>query len=331
MEDSTVFVVLLTSIGVSTASLFVFLRLLRRNHILDTPGPRSLHEQPVPRGAGIALAIGVIAGLLVAGDVPWPIWVAVVGFTAIGMWDDLRPRSALARLIGQLIIAVMVAVGLSQIIDPSLLAVGIGLIVLVASLNAVNFMDGINGITAFHAILWGGTYFIAVQMVELDLLVPLSITLLAVGVAFLPWNAIRARIFLGDSGSYLIGGSVGLLAVGGVLAGYPLAFVGPLATYAADTGFALVRKVARGQRLSEPHRNHAFQQLVLLGRTHSQAAVITLGFSLASSVLALATLRSSPQTQVVLVGCIVFINIIYLALPALLQRKSSKLTHEDST
>ena len=320
MGDPTVFVVLLTSIGTSTASLFILLRLLRRNRILDTPGPRSLHKQPVPRGAGVALAIGMLAGLLVAGDVPWPVWVAVVGFTAIGMWDDLRPRSALDRLIGQLITAVIVAAGLSQIIEPSLLAVGIGLLVLVASLNAVNFMDGINGITALHAILWGVTYSIAVQTVGLDVFVPLSITLLAAGVAFLPWNAIRARIFLGDSGSYLIGGSVGLLAVSGILAGYPLAFIGPLATYAADTGFALVRKVARGQGLSEPHRNHAFQQLVLLGRTHSQAAVITLGFSLVSSALALATLGRSAQTQVVVVGCIVLINIIYLALPALVKR-----------
>lgn len=330
MWDPTDWVVLLTSFGVSTASLLVLIRLLRRNRILDTPGPRSLHEQPVPRGGGIALAIGVIAGLLAAGDVPWPIWVAIVGFTAIGVWDDLRPRSAISRLIGQLIIAMLVALGVSQIEGPTFLAVVIGLFILVASLNAVNFMDGVNGITALHAILWGVTYLIALQMIGLDLLVPLSITLLAAGLAFLPWNSINARIFLGDSGSYLIGGSVGLLAVGGVLAGYPLAFIGPLATYAADTGFALVRKVIRGQRLSEPHRNHVFQQLVLLGRSHSQTAVITLAFSLVSSVLALATLGNSHQTQVVLLGCIVLINMVYLALPTLLKRKSIDLTQEDS-
>jgi len=307
----------------ASALLPIFLSWLRRNDLVDVPGHRSLHDQPIPRGAGIALAIAMLLGLLAGGGAPWPVWLGVIGFAAVGAWDDLSRRPVGVRFFAQLLLAAIVATGLTQMFGAPVLWAAAGLIVIAATVNATNFMDGINGITGLHAVVWGVAYVAAFRAVDHVALIPLAAALAAVGLAFLPWNMPRARLFLGDSGSYLIGASAGILAVGGALAGYPLAFIGPLATYAADTGFAVVQRLRRGERLTEAHRSHVFQQLVALGWSHTRTAFVTAGFTAASAGLALATIEAPLMITVLLLVAIISVNILYLALPFFIRIRSN--------
>ena len=106
------------------------------------------------------------------------------------------------------------------------------------------------------------------------------------------------------------------------MAGYPLVFIGPLATYAADTGFTLVQRLVRGEQFTEAHRSHVFQQLVALGWSHTQTAVVTVGFSAASAGLALATVGAPLMVTVLLLAAIIAVNALYLALPFLFRTRS---------
>jgi len=220
-------------------------------------------------------------------------------------------------------LAAIVATGLAQVFGAPVLWAAAGLIVIAATVNATNFMDGINGITGLHAVVWGIAYVAAFRAVDQVALIPLAVALAAVGLAFLPWNMPHARMFLGDSGSYLIGASAGILAAGGTMVGYPLAFIGPLATYAADTGFAVVQRLRRRERLTEAHRSHVFQQLVALGWGHTQTAFVTAGFTAASAGLALATVETPIAITILLLGAIIFVNALYLALPFFIRIRSS--------
>jgi UDP-N-acetylmuramyl pentapeptide phosphotransferase/UDP-N-acetylglucosamine-1-phosphate transferase len=258
---------------------------------------------------------------LVAGGAPWPLWLGVIGFAAIGAWDDLSRRPAAARLVAQLLVAVAVAVGFTQTLGSHLIWAAVGLVIIVATANATNFMDGINGITSLHAIVWGLFYVLALQTIGSDQLVPLAVALMAVGVAFLPWNMPRARMFLGDSGSYLVGASAGMIAFAGCVAGYPLAFLGPLATYASDTGWAVIQRLRRGEKLMKAHRSHVFQRLVARGWTHTQTAFITVGFTSLSATLALATLTVPSSLKPLLFVGILLVNVLYLSLPAILRER----------
>ena len=315
--------VALVTLGAASALLPILLWWLRRNDVVDVPGHRSLHDQPTPRGAGIALAIAMLLGLLAAGGVPWPVWLGVIGFAAIGAWDDLSRQPVGVRFFAQLLLAAIVATGLAQIFGAPVLWAVAGLLVIAATVNATNFMDGLNGITGLQAVVWGIAYVAAFRAIDQVALVPLAVALAAVGLAFLPWNMPKARLFLGDSGSYLIGASAGILAVGGAMAGYPLAFIGPLATYAADTGFAVVQRLRRGERLTEAHRSHVFQQLVALGWSHTRTAFVTAGFTAASAGLALATIEAPLMITVLLLVAIISVNTLYLALPFFIRIRSN--------
>lgn len=305
----------------SSLALPLVLVILRRMNVLDKPNKRSLHSSAVPRGGGIALTLGYASGLITLGPLVWPIWLSTVGFALVGAWDDVKGRSPLLRLGLQTLMAGASCTGLTLVFEKPMWIVPLLLILLVSTVNAVNFMDGVNGITALHAVVWGVSYAVLFWILERDSYIPLGIILCAIGLAFLPWNLPKARLFLGDSGSYLIGGSLGLLAVLGILANAPLAALSPLAIYGADTGAAVLRRVRSGERLTEPHTSHVFQRLVTSGWSHSRSALTTLGFTALTASLGLLSVNQPIIVQLLLLLLITVTCAIYLSLPRSAHRR----------
>jgi UDP-N-acetylmuramyl pentapeptide phosphotransferase/UDP-N-acetylglucosamine-1-phosphate transferase len=128
--------------------------------------------------------------------------------------------------------------------------------------NAVNFMDGINGITSLTMVVWGVTALAVGYADNSAALVALGGATAGAAIGFLPYNAPSARMFLGDVGSYLFGGLVGCGIQLGWADGASVAVLAaPLSLYAADTGSALLRRAMRGERLTDAHREHVYQRL----------------------------------------------------------------------
>ena len=302
---------------VSSIALPISLRLLRNRNLVDVPTDRSLHTGATPRGAGIALAFGVAAALAVSGTTLWALWLAPLGFAALGAWDDIRRRPALLRLTIQILIAAISAVGLASGLSGNATLALVGALLILATVNATNFMDGINGITGLHAIVWGSAYAVMLTRLDQTAVVPLAVALAVVGAAFLPWNLPIARMFLGDSGSYLIGGIAGLLSLTLLIAHEPMAALCPLATYAADTGSAVMRRMGQRKNLTKAHRTHVFQQLVAHGWSHTRTALVVTAFTALSAAIGVVSLGRSTATQVLILATVVIINTGYLLLPRL--------------
>src|ERR1700761_6743439 len=177
---------------------------LRRLAVLDLPGERSAHEVPTPRGGGAPIALGLITAALLApgGDrARLALVLAVAFFGLLGLLDDLRGLPALTRLAlqasGAVVVAALLTGGETL---PAPAAVGATAVVplwLAGFVNAFNFMAGVNGISGAHALIGGLVYAGLADWRGDGFGVTAGLALALAAGAFLPWNAGRARVFLG--------------------------------------------------------------------------------------------------------------------------------------
>ncbi len=241
--------------------------------VLDTPGHRSAHRRPTPKGGGVGVMAAFLLGVLWLGG-GGLIWAGVASLALVSWLDDLRQFRPLVKLAAQAIAAALVLGGIGRLPGDPWLAAALGFGWLVFVTNALNFIDGLNGLAA-------GSMAIACLCIGLPAAAP---PLLAAGlIGFLPFNYPRARIFLGDVGSQGAGLSVaafGLLrwqdpAHGSMLA-MPLLLWGIL----YDVGFTLCRRWHAGERLSQAHRGHLYQVAYRSGLAAPWIAALHWGFVL---------------------------------------------------
>lgn len=299
----------------------VAIAVLGRLQVVDVPNARSSHTRPTVRGAGVGVALVGTSALAAAGvstdaDVAI-VAVAAAAYAAVGLTDDLRDLSVRYRLPLQVVISVGAVVVAGTIGHALLVLVAIA--ALVGYLNAFNFMDGINGISGFHAVGVGLTWTAAGLLSDSDAAVLLGAVLTAAALAFLPYNFPHARGFLGDVGSYFFGGWIAVSAV--VLYGQVpvLAIVLPLTPYAADTAWTLFRRIRRGETWHEAHREHVYQRLVGSGWSHTRTALLVgvLTLSSGGGGLVGAYVLDGLVADGALVLLVVALLIAYLALPTL--------------
>jgi UDP-GlcNAc:undecaprenyl-phosphate/decaprenyl-phosphate GlcNAc-1-phosphate transferase len=304
--------------------------LLRRAAVIDVPGHRSSHTVPTPRGGGIPVTAGLLVAAGLIGGVDLTVFaIAVGGFGLLGMAEDIRGLGVARRLALQAGCATVVAVLLvSGLAAPPVLLAALAVVVAVwitGFVNVFNFMDGVNGISAAHALI-GGLAFAALGWWRHDgFLVPAGAILAAAALAFLPWNAGRARVFLGDAGSYALGAALATLAAYAVAAGLPAeAALAPLVLYLADTGWTLQRRIRAGERWLEPHRTHVYQRWCDHGWSHQRVTATTAGITVLLSGLGAVSLAGQPVPRAAadLAGGLVVV--IYLRSPALLARRANQ-------
>ena len=306
-----------------TVSEPLAIRLLHKLAVMDVPGQRSSHTRPTPRGGGAPIAIGMLVAAAMAGGTgAVPFVIAVAFFGAIGMLDDLRGLPARLRLALQLVgSAAVAALLVASISLPVLALAGVALAITVwvtGFVNAFNFMDGVNGISASHALIGGLAYACLGEWHQDRFLVAAGLAIALGACAFLPWNIARARVFLGDVGSYSLGAALALLSATAVVRGLPPeAALGPLALYLADTAWTLQRRIRLGERCFEAHRTHVYQRWCDVGWSHQEVTLLTAAGTVLLSLLGLASVLGHPGLRVVadLAGLAVLAG--YLTSPAL--------------
>nr|WP_238999283.1 hypothetical protein [Segeticoccus rhizosphaerae] len=281
---------------------------------MDVPNARSSHAVSVPRSGGVAVAAAAAAGLLVAlphaGSQRVVVLLLALALAGVGLLDDWHGLDPLPRLVAQLVAGIVAGIALGG--DWAILA---GAILLPVVVNIVNFMDGINGITSLNVSVWAGAA-LGVGLLGGDrLLAVVGAVSLGGAVGFLPFNVPSARLFLGDAGSYLFGGLIGMGVLRGLTADHHLhLLLAPLALYASDVAATLIRRGARGESLTSPHREHGYQLLVSdLGWPHPAVAALTA--SLGAFITVCWVILSWPfATSVTVLLCAG-----YLALPHVLR------------
>jgi UDP-GlcNAc:undecaprenyl-phosphate GlcNAc-1-phosphate transferase len=300
--------------------------LLRRLHAIDVPGPRSSHRVPTPRGGGVPIAIGLLAAMgLAGGGASVAFMAAIAFFGLLGFADDLRTLPASCRLALQVLGSTGVAL---LLILPMHLAVATVIAATVATavwitgfVNVYNFMDGVNGISATHALVAGVAYACYGQWVQQRFLLTAGLLVAVGALVFLPWNAGRARVFLGDAGSYTLGAALAVIAACAVLRGLPLeAAIGPLALYLADTAWTLQRRIRAGERWLQGHRTHVYQRWCDAGWSHQEVTLLTGAISVLLGLLGTASLTGNAALRATADLAILAILAAYLCSPVWFRR-----------
>jgi UDP-N-acetylmuramyl pentapeptide phosphotransferase/UDP-N-acetylglucosamine-1-phosphate transferase len=319
-----------------TLALFltpVVLAGLHRSGVLDHPNERSSHDTPVVRGGGISMSLASLGALVaVLGDVRSSnigvgIVVAAIGSGLIGLAEDLRGVATLPRFVLQFLAGGAACVwlldGLGGPVLWRIIFAGGALLWIPAYVNGFNFMDGINGISAVQSAIAGGLWWWLGTANDIDALVWGGAILTGAALGFLPFNFPKARLFIGDVGSYFIGGWQAAMLVVGFRAGLPPeAVIAPLALYLVDTATTIIRRVRAGAVWHQPHREHAYQRLIRQGWSHVATTATVGAFVVACSLVGLLTREGlGPRIAADIAMCALLA--VYLALPRYVARRAS--------
>lgn len=306
------------------------LRALRWRQILDNPNERSSHEQPTIRGGGLAPAAGTAVALLlctsVGGTARAGVLVVAVVMGLVGLVDDLWGLGALPRLAAQILVASASLPWLADSLRSGWqwrVAFGVAVVLwLIGYVNTFNFMDGINGISAAQVVVAGVTWWLIGRHELVPSLAAGGPIVAAGALGFAPFNVVRPRMFLGDVGSYFLGGWLAALAVVGLRSGLPPeAVLAPLAVYCADVLTTLGRRVLRHEKWYRAHREHAYQRLVRGGWSHVQSTMFAGGAMALCAALGALSLTGSSLAR--FAGDLLICGVIgaYLASPTLVSHR----------
>ncbi len=363
---------------VAASGSFLLTPLARRVAIawgaVARPRDRDVHAVATPRMGGVALLLGLAMALFVAARLPalsgafangpeMP-WVLVAGAVIcfIGVLDDRYELDSLTKLAGQVLATgLMVTLGGVQLADIYLpwgdsgtvslgrdLAIPVTILLTVLTINAVNFIDGLDGLAAGVTAIAAGAFFVFSYHLArggyLDVAaVPTLLTAALAGtcIGFLPHNFSPARIFMGDSGSMLVGLMLSAAATTATTSTDPQVFssafgslplalpllipVAVLAIPFVDLLFALVRRMSRGQSPFAPDKQHLHHRLLEFGHSHRRAVLLLYFWSalLAFGGAALSIFRVAVVLVVML--SIAVVGVLFSVLPGLRQRRQAAI------
>lgn len=302
------FLIALTAAALTAAILFW---LLRNDSILlakDIPSSRGLHQRVVPRGGGLAIfsvvtflaALGHLQGTRDA-EFTLVTVASLTGVAVMGFLDDRFNLSVSGRFLAGFALSALLAAG--SLGDQPVLIFGqeynlsFGVLVAVGALgifwlvNLFNFMDGADGVAGVQSLVASAvlTFWFASEGQEFLALVNSALAGACLGFLWFNWSP--ARVFMGDVGSLALGAWFGVMSLIGVTRfGLPLeAFLTLLGVFVFDATLTLFRRLFQGKRITQAHREHLYQKLILAGWSHGKVSILTGVMALVAAFLATLT------------------------------------------
>lgn len=322
MAQATASLALLLAFATSALLARRFFQPESRLYILDHPNDRSLHQEATPRTGGLAILAGVVLGVVWLagfGVLPTSLLWALGGMALlalVGFLDDLRGLGPLPRLAAHFAAAgTLWATGFWPSFGwmPGWLSASIILLGVVWMINLYNFMDGMDGFAGGMGVAGFGVLALLAWQGEGLELAWFSGTIALACLGFLLWNFPPARIFMGDAGSGTLGFLAALVGLWGGAKGYFSLWIALLAfsPFVVDASFTLARRLLRGERVWEAHREHLYQQLVQGGWSHRRTVLVEyLLMALCAAAALLLPHLESVQQGLLLVGT----GVLYLLL-----------------
>ncbi|MFR3788069.1 MAG: MraY family glycosyltransferase [Agathobaculum desmolans] len=290
---------------------------------IDIPkDSRRMHKKPIPRLGGLAIFGGFLCAILLFGQLDQTMLCVLLGATmivALGIFDDVLALGAKLKFVVQIIAAAIpVCVGDLQIklftnLNPfsdepffhlGILAIPVTIIWIVGITNAVNLIDGLDGLAV------GVSSIAAITMLAVALLtgnMAIAITMAALAgacIGFMPYNLNPAKIFMGDTGSTFLGYMLATVSIMGLFKFYAvISFAVPfliLGLPIFDTANAIIRRVAAGRSPMSPDRGHVHHKLIDMGFNQKQAVAILYAISATLGLTAVVLTSSGEVKAIVL-------------------------------
>ena len=305
---------------ISFITTWIIRKIAIKKAILDIPKDRSSHSIPTPRGGGLAIVIifyFALTILFIQGKIENTIFFALLSglpLMIISIIDDIVSLSPKIRFIVQLFSSAMALYFLQglHVIDIGFIQISwvwilssLALIGMIWFINLYNFIDGIDGYASMEAIFVGGAIYLITKN-EIALILVIST------LGFLPWNWQKAKIFMGDVGSTVLGFFIAVLAI------YfqninELSIINWLiltSLFWFDATFTLFRRWKNKEKLSEAHKKHAYQRIVQAGFSHQKTTLYAFGINIIFLGLVIFN-QSFPRFSVLsLLVCITILLII---------------------
>lgn len=290
---------------------------------IDVPKDgRRMHKEPIPRLGGLAIFGGFLASILIFGELDQTMLCVLLGasmIVALGIFDDVLALGAKLKFVVQIVAAAIpVCVGDLQIklftnLNPfsdtpyfhlGILAIPITIIWIVGITNAVNLIDGLDGLAV------GVSSIAAITMLAVALLtgnMTIAVTMAALAgacIGFMPYNLNPAKIFMGDTGSTFLGYMLATVSIMGLFKFYAvISFAVPfliLGLPIFDTANAIIRRVAEGRSPMSPDRGHVHHKLIDMGFNQKQAVAILYAISATLGLTAVVLTSSGEVKAIVL-------------------------------
>lgn len=350
------------SAGVAFAATPLVRRLSLRLGWIDHPSDRKVHPKPTPTAGGLAIYAGVIAGLAVSRALPTleglqettsvldATLLATVVIVVVGLIDDTRGLSPPGKLAGQVLAAGLLVLAGVQLLyfyfpgqgvlslSPDL-AVPLTVLWIAGMVNAVNLIDGLDGLAAGMVAIGAIAFFVYMAFGPTAGSEPSSAALLSAIVAgaaigFLPWNFYPARIFMGDTGSGLLGLMMAVATIAGVgrnpfppsggdLAAVAIPIVLPLLVLAIpllDVALAIVRRMRKGLGVHHADKEHIHHRLMDIGHSQRQAVLLMYLWSALISASALAV--AFIDGRLLVIGIVATAMLVAAVLPRLIRDRT---------
>ena len=307
---------------VSFISTPVVKALAQRMGAVDVPkDDRRMHNHPIPRMGGLAIFFGFLLSTLIF--VPMDeqyrgMLMGAVIIVVLGIFDDIYSLPASFKFVVQIVAALMAVFSgnvISAISNPNIfsqnpvwelgwLKYPVTIIWIVAITNAVNLIDGLDGLACGVATISSMTLLV-IAMVAAELPVALLMAALAGGsIGFLPYNMNPAKIFMGDTGSTFLGFVLAVVSIQGLFKLYTIiSFAVPflmLGLPIFDTAFAFIRRIAHGQNPMHADRSHVHHSLIDMGFSQKQAVAVLYLISVILGLSAVVLTTSGPLKAMVL-------------------------------
>ena len=257
-----------------------------KKSLVDIPNDRSSHTIPTPHGGGIAIAITWFIGisyLYFTNDINSSLYFALlVGIiiSIVSYLDDLYDLSAKIRLITQVIVAVLGLYFLGGLEKIDLLIFSIenqiftnifAVLMIIWFINLYNFLDGIDGYAGSEAVFLGVAGFLLFNEI-------FYLVLVVSVLGFLLWNWHKAKIFMGDVGSTLLGYNIAIFTIyhtNEVSSNFWIWII-LFGLFWFDATITLYRRYKNGEKLSQAHKKHAYQRLTQSGWIHSKVTLYSI-------------------------------------------------------
>ena len=282
---------------------------------------RDVHTRPIPYFGGIAMLCGLAAALLVAGQLPWlgrfdlvahdsmAVFIAGLVICAVGVLDDMFELNALSKIAGQMLAAGIVVLNGVKVywiplpdtiltLDDAM-SIVLTMVLIFLCVNSINLIDGLDGLAAGVVAIGAGAFFVCAYLLsyEQELVRATTaslITVVTVGMClgFLPYNVNPARMFMGDSGSMLLGFllATSMISLTGQIDPSQIAVEGsgwyinayiplflPLAVMALPLGdliLAYIRRTMAGRLWFQADKQHLHHRMLELGHSHRRAVLL---------------------------------------------------------
>lgn len=310
---------------------------------------RRMHKKPTPRIGGLAIIFGFTVATLCFAQPSRQLYGTLAGAAIIavmGVIDDCKNLPAKLKFVIQIIAALVVVFAGDIKIDvftnpnflsdnpywvlPEWLSVTLTVIWIVFITNAVNFIDGLDGLAAgVSAIMSISLVFISIRVGEYPIAI-LGIALMGSCFGFLPFNFNPAKIFMGDTGSTFLGFMLATLSIQGVFKSYAvISFAVPLLILGLplfDALFAMIRRILRGQSPMTADRGHLHHRLVDMGFSQKQTVFILYAISGVLGITAVLLAESGVLRALLLVICV----LILLLIGSMLGKNSYVHQHQDN-